>query len=55
MNNSMKNGQTMNASTPSTGVQGMVNRKFFGKKSLKPKGKSLAKAKMEKDVSQNLG
>jgi len=30
------------------GVQGMLNKAFWGKKSLKPTGKALQKAKVEK-------
>lgn len=36
---------------PSTGIQGMMNKKFWGKRSLKPKGKALKKAKIEKELA----
>jgi len=36
----------------STGIQGFMNKKFFGKKSLKKKGKALKKAKFEKKEAE---
>lgn len=44
----MQPGQSTVPQMPSTGVQGMINKKFFGKKSLRPKGKPMAKAMMAK-------
>lgn len=35
------------------GVQDMINKKFFGKKSLKPKKKALKKDKIEDKLAQN--
>lgn len=40
--------------TPSLGIQGMLNKKFFGKKSLKPKGKAAKKDKIEKEKAVEL-
>jgi len=34
------------------GIQGELNRKFWGKKSLKPKGKALKKAEMDKEKAE---
>jgi hypothetical protein len=34
-----------------SGVQSMINRAFWGKKSLAPKGKALAKVKVEKKLA----
>ena len=45
-------GVNTKANTPSKGVQGMLNKKFWGKKSLKKKGKALKKAKLEKEEAE---
>ena len=44
--------QTKNPSTPSTGVKGMLNRAFWGKKSLKAKNNALKKDVVEKAAGQ---
>lgn len=46
-------GQINNSNPSGSGVQGMLNRRFWGKKSLKPRGKALAKAKLEKKLATN--
>lgn len=45
-------GVAKDANTPSTGVQGMLNKAFWGKKKLKPKGKALKKAVVEKEAGE---
>jgi len=45
-------GVNKDANTPSSGVQGMLNKRFWGKKVLKPKGKALKKEQIEKAAGQ---
>lgn len=45
-------GRNTKANTSSAGIQGMINKKFWGKKSLKPKGKALKKEEIEKKAGQ---
>lgn len=44
--------QTLNPSTPSSGVEGMMNKAFFGKKKLAKKDNALKKAVIEKKAGQ---